>query len=283
MCIVYVRMCKYVHAYELWMHTHVPTYANPHTYAHTRIQAHASTLHCLPVECRQPNYLADWTQTAYRCQAGSDDGFWLGPIPIGHELALPLHALALHTGCRHTHMHAHTYIHTYTISLDTFWLQLKPNGIDPCLFLKELFYVLHPAQCCHLCCIRAESDCASLTEMLNEIGNTKKLMRLYFKDTHYSTIVHQLIDVSMMVLLLLIFFLFTSDDRRRAVISFTTPLYTWTIYVCSHINKLLVSLGITVINRLLFANDVVICCSASRHYKNVITQTPCISLPLGMR
>ena len=70
---------------------------------------------------------------------GSDDGFWLGPIPIGHELALPLHALALHTGCRHTHMHAHTYIHTYTISLDTFWLQLKPNGIDPCLFLKELF------------------------------------------------------------------------------------------------------------------------------------------------
>ena len=38
---------------------------------------------CLSDEYQRLNYLADWAQTAYRCQVGPDDGFRLGPIPIG--------------------------------------------------------------------------------------------------------------------------------------------------------------------------------------------------------
>ena len=38
---------------------------------------------CLSDEYQRLNYRADWAQTAYRCQVGPDDGFRLGPIPIG--------------------------------------------------------------------------------------------------------------------------------------------------------------------------------------------------------
>ena len=34
-------------------------------------------------EYQRSSYPADWVQTAYRCEVGSDGGFRLGPIPIG--------------------------------------------------------------------------------------------------------------------------------------------------------------------------------------------------------
>ena len=45
---------------------------------------HAVTLPVrLSDDYQRLNYQADWAQTVYRCQVGPDDGFRLGPIPIG--------------------------------------------------------------------------------------------------------------------------------------------------------------------------------------------------------